>query len=68
MKTLRDLPAMPPPSVPANAATGVARAMAGPAPLRAECGAKLGAGRAVGGDRGGWRVAARADTEAVAGR
>ena len=66
MKTLRDLPAMPPPSVPANAATGVARAMAGPAPCGG-CGAKLGAGRAVGGDRGAGGCGARG-YRAVAGR
>ena len=65
METLRDLPAMPPPSVPANAATGVARAMAGPAPCGG-CGAKLGAG-ALSEVIAGLAGAARADTERLPG-
>jgi hypothetical protein len=51
MEKLRDLPKMPVPRAPADAATGVAREMAGPAPCGG-CGAKLGAGGAACGDRG----------------
>jgi selenide,water dikinase len=43
MEKLRDLPAMPLTSAPSGAATGVAQAMAGPAPCGG-CGAKLGSG------------------------
>jgi len=65
MEKLRDLPAMPVPPVPSNAATGVARAMAGPAPCGG-CGAKLGAG-ALSGVIEGLGGAARADTERLPG-
>jgi selenide,water dikinase len=64
MEKLRDLPKMPVPRAPADAATGVAREMAGPRPA----GVRREAGRwgAACGDRG-LRGAARADTERLPG-
>ncbi len=61
MERFRDLPAMDPPPVPRNAAQGVAREMAGPAPCGG-CGAKLGSG-ALSGVIGGLPGARRADAE-----
>jgi selenide,water dikinase len=65
MEKLRDLPAMSVPKAPAHAATGVAAAMAGPAPCGG-CGAKLGSG-ALSAVIAGLGGAARADTERLAG-
>jgi selenide,water dikinase len=65
MEKLRDLPKMPVPRAPADAATGVAREMAGPAPCGG-CGAKLGAG-ALPAVIAGFAGAARADTERLPG-
>jgi selenide,water dikinase len=65
MARFDDLPAMPVPKPPNNAATGVAREMAGPAPCGG-CGAKLASGALsrVTEDFGG---AARTDTERLPG-
>jgi selenide,water dikinase len=65
MEKLRDLPKMPVPRAPADAATGVAREMAGPAPCGG-CGAKLGAA-ALPAVIAGFAGAARADTERLPG-
>jgi selenide,water dikinase len=65
MARLRDLPKMPVPRAPADAATGVAREMAGPTPCGG-CGAKLGAA-ALPAVIAGFAGAARADTERLPG-
>jgi hypothetical protein len=57
MEKLRDLPEDAVPRAPANAATGVAREMAGPRPAGVR--REAGLGRAVGGDRGLRRGGAR---------
>jgi selenide,water dikinase len=65
MEKLRDLPAMPVPSAPRNAASGVAKAMSGPAPCGG-CGAKLGSG-ALSEVIAGMDGAPRDDTERLPG-
>jgi selenide,water dikinase len=65
MAKLRDLPKMAQPTAPTDAATGVAREMAGPVPCGG-CGAKLGAG-ALPAVIAGYAGAERADTERLPG-
>ncbi|MFW5881921.1 MAG: FAD-dependent oxidoreductase, partial [Roseicyclus sp.] len=65
MEKLGRFPAMPSPSVPADAARGVAREVSGPAPCGG-CGAKLGPG-ALEGVIGGVAGAARDDAERLPG-
>ncbi|MDG4647400.1 selenide, water dikinase SelD [Roseibacterium sp. SDUM158017] len=65
MERLRDLPAMERPSLPRNAAEGVAAELSGPAPCGG-CGAKLGAG-ALSGVIAGAPGAVRDDAERLPG-